>query len=397
MILQAGQQREGSPYFAGKFLLCNRLSISTKNYYIDPYVAGVLLGDGCLSGGKPIFSCPDTDLEIMQKVESRLMPGYSLTRHDAPCPSYYIKSPDNDNKYAQVIKAANLDVRSSEKEVPYQYLRGSVEQRTELLRGLMDTDGSAAKNRVSFSTTSKKLANGVVRLVQSLGGIAKINTYDRTDEQKSVEYDVNVRLNICPFSLKRKAKEWRPTIISRYIESIEKVEDVSCTCIMVDNPTSLFVLENHIVTHNTTLALSAPDVLLIDADEGMARVNPEHRKDSSICKTYEELLEDIKAAEGRYKTIAIDTGGALIEMMKDWAMRTEPAANKKNGGFSLQGYGVIKSEFLRMSADLRGSLMYFLVPYYARRTGTRTSMKSWWKAARVRWYTSPLTWRHIAT
>ena len=103
----------------------------------------------------------------------------------------------------------------------------------------------------------------------------------------------------------------------------------------------------------STLALSAPDVLLIDADEGMARVNPEHRKDSSICKTYEELLADIKSAEGHYKTIAIDTGGALIELMKDWAMRTEPTANKKNGGFSLQGYGVIKSEFLRMSADLR--------------------------------------------
>jgi hypothetical protein len=103
----------------------------------------------------------------------------------------------------------------------------------------------------------------------------------------------------------------------------------------------------------TTLALSAPDVVLIDADEGMARVNPAHRKDASICKTYEELLSDIKAADGRYKTIAIDTGGALIELMKDWAMRTEPTANKKNGGFSLQGYGVIKSEFLRMSADLR--------------------------------------------
>lgn len=103
----------------------------------------------------------------------------------------------------------------------------------------------------------------------------------------------------------------------------------------------------------TTLALSAPDVLLIDADEGMARVNPAHRKDSSICKTYEELLEDVKAAEGRYKTVVIDTGGALIELMKDWAMRTEPSATRKNGGFSLQGYGVIKSEFLSMSADLR--------------------------------------------
>lgn len=106
-------------------------------------------------------------------------------------------------------------------------------------------------------------------------------------------------------------------------------------------------------TGKTTLALSAPNVLLIDADEGMARVKPEHRKDSSICKTYEEVLKDIKAAEGRYKTIAIDTGGALIELMKDWAMRTEPTANKKNGGFSLQGYGVIKSEFLRLSSDLR--------------------------------------------
>ena len=106
-------------------------------------------------------------------------------------------------------------------------------------------------------------------------------------------------------------------------------------------------------TGKTTLALSAPDVLLIDTDEGMARVNPAHRKDASICKTYEEVLTDIKAAEGIYKTIVIDTCGALIEYMKDWAMRTDPKASKKDGGFSLQGYGTIKTEFLRLSAELR--------------------------------------------
>lgn len=106
-------------------------------------------------------------------------------------------------------------------------------------------------------------------------------------------------------------------------------------------------------TGKTTLALSAPDVLLIDTDEGMARVNPAHRKDASICKTYEEVLADIKAAEGHYKTIVIDTCGALIEYMKDWAMRTDPKASKKDGGFSLQGYGIIKSEFIRLSAELR--------------------------------------------
>ena len=106
-------------------------------------------------------------------------------------------------------------------------------------------------------------------------------------------------------------------------------------------------------TGKTTLALSAPDVLLIDTDEGMARVNPAHRKDASICKTYEEVLADIKAADGKYKTIVIDTCGALIEYMKDWAMRTDPKASKKDGGFSLQGYGIIKSEFVRLSAELR--------------------------------------------
>ncbi len=106
-------------------------------------------------------------------------------------------------------------------------------------------------------------------------------------------------------------------------------------------------------TGKTTLALSAPDVLLIDTDEGMARVNPAHRKDASICKTYEEVLADIKSAEGQYKTIVIDTCGALIEYMKDWAMRTDPKASKKDGGFSLQGYGIIKSEFIRLSSELR--------------------------------------------
>ena len=106
-------------------------------------------------------------------------------------------------------------------------------------------------------------------------------------------------------------------------------------------------------TGKTTLALSAPKVLLIDTDEGMARVNPAHRKDASICKTYEEILSDLKAAEGQYETIVIDTCGALIGYMKDWAMRTDPKASKKDGGFSLQGYGVIKSEFIRLSAELR--------------------------------------------
>lgn len=126
-------------------------------------------------------------------------------------------------------------------------------------------------------------------------------------------------------------------------------------------PTEMNFSNKHIIiiidglpgTGKSTVANSAPDPLNIDTDEGTARVKPEHRVDTSVCKTYEEILADIKAAEGKYKTIIIDTCGALIEYMKEWAMRTDPKASKKDGGFSLQGYGIIKSEFIRLSAELR--------------------------------------------
>ena len=105
-------------------------------------------------------------------------------------------------------------------------------------------------------------------------------------------------------------------------------------------------------TGKTTLALSAPDVLLIDADEGMSRVKVEHRKDASICSTYEDVLADIEAANGHYKTIVIDTCGALIDLIKAWVAK-DPKYCKRDGQISLQGFGAVKSEFLRLSADLR--------------------------------------------
>ena len=103
----------------------------------------------------------------------------------------------------------------------------------------------------------------------------------------------------------------------------------------------------------TTLAASAPKPIVIDCDRGMKRVNPEYRCDISNVSSYKDLLEDIKSLGNEYETIVIDTGGSLIELMKEWAMDTEPTATKKNGGFSLPGYGFVKSEFLRLSAELR--------------------------------------------
>lgn len=126
----------------------------------------------------------------------------------------------------------------------------------------------------------------------------------------------------------------------------------------------------------STLSCSAPDVLVIDTDEGMSRVSPEHRKDASICKKYEEILVDLKEAEGVYKTVVIDTCGALIESMKDWAIRTDPSARKRNGGISQTGFGVVKTEFLRLSADLRKK---FNVVFVFHETKTKDEETVWYE------------------
>lgn len=96
----------------------------------------------------------------------------------------------------------------------------------------------------------------------------------------------------------------------------------------------------------TTLALSAPKPILIDFDNGVSRVKAEHRHPTIVCSTYEEVLEDVHSKEiNDFETIVIDTGGAFIAYLKDWAMRVK-GAKQKNGEFnSLKGFGFVKSEF----------------------------------------------------
>ena len=106
----------------------------------------------------------------------------------------------------------------------------------------------------------------------------------------------------------------------------------------------------------TTIAQSAPKVLTIDADNGMCRVKPQHRQDASVCTTFDEVLADIKAAKGQYETIVIDTGGALVEMMKQYVVdnpKDFKGGAKATGGISLQGFGFVKQLWNDFTADLR--------------------------------------------
>ena len=107
----------------------------------------------------------------------------------------------------------------------------------------------------------------------------------------------------------------------------------------------------------TTLALSAPDPILLDFDRGISRVRAAHRKDTSVCNNYKEVCADINSPDMRnYQTVVIDTGGSFVTFLKEWAME-EKGAKTKSGEFSgLKGFGFVKSEWNRFTEDVKTRL-----------------------------------------
>lgn len=287
-----------------------------KDFEVNPYILGVLIGDGSLVGNVALFSNPDNDSKISEIVEELLPKGFKLKKNDfSGCPQYGIVLDGNDEGYIQRIKRLKLNVTSGFKFIPKSYLLGSHKQRISLLRGLMDTDGFAFKNRVYFSTSSKILAYDVVELVNSLGGIANVHLYERED--KSDEYRVSIKINECPFLLERKASEWKESSVSRYIIDATRVEDCECVCIKVSNDDELYVTDNYIVTHNTTVALSAPKPLLLDFDNGVKRMNMAHLEniDTVQVTSWNDVQQVLQEDLSAYQTMVVDTIGKMMDFI----------------------------------------------------------------------------------
>lgn len=100
----------------------------------------------------------------------------------------------------------------------------------------------------------------------------------------------------------------------------------------------------------TTLALSAPDPILFDLDRGISRVRAEHRKPASEADTYEEMLADMESEEYKSaKSVILDTGGSLIQLMQPWAKKQDPKAARDGRAM----FGVIKREFDRLTHQIR--------------------------------------------
>ena len=253
-----------------------------KELLIDPYVFGVWLGDGHTHSAR----ITTQDEEIIEKIiawceeqgwivekHSRQNSGKAITfeiknplpRERCPITGRFL---EKDSFYARLRKLNQLPRFGGRKHIPEEYFQASYEQRLELLRGLMDTDGCWHSGALCvFSTSNEKLKEDVVRLIRSLGGIPSISL-TKTEGKEivngkecSVKKHWQIRFSLldCPFKISRKVSKWQPP--KRVKTTVEILEIKPTTnrlmrCLTVDNPDGLWLVGRcYTVTHNTATGI----------------------------------------------------------------------------------------------------------------------------------------------
>lgn len=122
---------------------------------------------------------------------------------------------------------------------------------------------------------------------------------------------------------------------------------------IVINPTIQMLIYGQAGTGKTTLALSAPQPLLLDFDGGVSRVNAGHQCDTVQITSYQDALDVLQEDLSAYQSIVIDTAGKLIDYMGDWLILHNRKLAKASGGLTLDGFGARKAEFRAFCRRIR--------------------------------------------
>lgn len=253
-LLELGVKRRNGSALARQWEIPVQGAVEFESREIDlhPYFVGAWLGDG--SRGTPEYTKP------YQEVEDRIASlGYETSRAA-------------DGKRVRVLGIIHLltdpvfECRSHERFIPDRYKFNTIDNRMELFRGLCDTDGEVHHGSISYSSTSKKLAEDVVWLARSLGFKAWIQSSVkqgryRNDSGEMIEcrkcWRVTINSPFNPFSIPHKRDAYKPSehrYQTRWIDSIEYSHDEDAMCITVDSPDGLYLTNDFIVTHNSALS-----------------------------------------------------------------------------------------------------------------------------------------------
>lgn len=237
---------------------------------IHPYVLGAWLGDG--TSGDRVLTFHKDDQEIFNRCRA-------LEGGEPPFPipgrEHLQRGRIGPLAFKKKLKSLGVFGRKGSKFIPEVYLRGSEQQRRELLAGLLDTDGTVSSaGLVEFCSMQKCLAEGVVELAASLGFKPSLRPGNALLKGKVVgtRYRVTFTPHYPVFCLARKQKAHADALASltklgtsslRYVVDVRRVETTPVVCISVDSPDHTFLCgREYIVTHNCEA--SGSPVLLAD-------------------------------------------------------------------------------------------------------------------------------------
>jgi serine/threonine protein phosphatase PrpC len=218
---------------------------------LRPYMVGLLIGDGGYANNSCIFTTDDEELVDEFKKDFEVV--------------NFKKQHYRINGITKFLRELGIQgSKSWNKNVPEKYLFSSIENRKQLLRGLMDTDGTVygEHSTLEFCTTSENLKEDFVFLVNSLGGkinkITKRKPFFKKDGKRVYgkdAYYVRFSVPFNPFNLRRKATLFKPMTVHKYERIIDKIEVAHVgdgKCITVDNEDHTYLAGKElIVTHNS--------------------------------------------------------------------------------------------------------------------------------------------------
>ena len=232
---------------------------------IDPYVLGAWLGDGTSTEATITVGLAD-QAHFQHEFLKR---GYPLGQRGVTTLFSIGNIGQLRNVKGQYCDNGSFKCRLrslgvlANKHIPMPYLRASFCQRLELLRGLMDTDGTCSqRGQAELCLCNKRLADDATELIASLG----IKVWQIASPAKlygrvvGTRYRIRFEAALQVFGMERKAARVPlPTSRTgetkrRFIHSADRTESVAVRCIEVDSPDSQFLItRSFIPTHNSSL------------------------------------------------------------------------------------------------------------------------------------------------
>jgi hypothetical protein len=309
--------------------------LSEEKLPLHPYLVGYLLGDGCVSDKAHCIYISTVDEEVVEHIRDL---GYLLTKsyQEDKAAHYEFKG----KGFRQLVKDAGIyGMVSSNKRIPNMYMNASVDDRFELLRGLLDSDGCCQNNSkysaVRFVTTSTKLRDDVISLIHSLGGTANFSTrksYNGCIKGKvyncKESYTINCRLwnDKDFFWLERKKDKAKDNRIGRNavmlgIKSYKYIGNKHCYCINVDDNDHLYLTNNYVITCNCgktfAAALSVAEPSRDSRFRGLFLRNNlgDAKASGGIIDTFKEIYGDlIETVESGEPRVRFKDSGARIDI-----------------------------------------------------------------------------------